>query len=319
MKKEYGMAAFTIFCWSTMAPVSKLLLGGLSNMEVLCYGSAVAAVVLFLVILFQGKWEMLLQYTCGDYLKLICIGFFGYFLYSSFYYYGLSVLTSQTACILHYLWPLFTVCFSCLLLRERFSAGKLVALLLSFAGVAVVVFHPGEAGAAAGAGTSTGVGTVTGAGVIAEAVGTAAEIRILGYLSCILAAGLYGSFNVLNKKKGGDPLINMFLYLTVGAVCAFFCCLFGGWELPAAMTPGQIAGLLWLGIFINAAGFLLWAMALQGTDAAAIANFAYATPVVSLLFSYILLNEPLHLTSFAGLFLILAGVFLQLWEEKHVG
>ncbi|MGM9526636.1 MAG: DMT family transporter [Peptococcaceae bacterium] len=285
MKKAYIMAAITIFCWSTMAPVSKLLLADLSNMEVLYYGSAIAAIVLFLAILQQKQLPLLFCHTGTDFLQLFGIGVIGYFFYSAFYYQGLSILPSQIACILNYLWPVLTVCFSCILLREPLSPARILALLLSFAGV-ILIFS--------GSGQNT----------------ASAYHSVRGYICCILAACLYALFNVLNKKKGGNQLINMFFYIATGAVLAFFCCLPTGFS---PLTVPQILGLLWLGIFINAVGFLLWAMALQHSNSATIANFAYLTPAISIVFSHILLDEPVLVSAIAGLALILGGFFLQLF------
>ena len=131
-----------------------------------------------------------------------------------------------------------------------------------------------------------------------------------GYLSCILAAALYGFFNVMNKKQGKSQMINMFLYLGVSAVLALCC----GWNEGLAMPKtSQFPGLLWLGIVIDAAGYLLGAMALQETNTASIANFAYATPAISLFLSALILGEPVYLTSVIGLGLILGGFFLQMY------
>ena len=49
--------------------------------------------------------------------------------YSGLYYYGLSRLTSQEACILNYLWPMMIVLFSALLLGEKVTVRTAAALL----------------------------------------------------------------------------------------------------------------------------------------------------------------------------------------------
>lgn len=252
-------------------------------MEVLFYGSAIAVIVLLLVLIVSGKWRLLRHYTILDFFQLICIGFIGYFLYSTFYYHGLSVLPAQVACILNYLWPILTVCFSCILLKESFSIVKLFALFLSFIGVIVVTHQPAT-------------------NKIPD------KLSLSGYICCILAACLYAFFNVWNKKRGGCQLINMLIYMSVSTVFAFLCCLRTGFS---PLNGLQIGGLLWLGIFIDAAGFLLWAMALQSSHSATIANFAYLTPVLSIFLSSLLLNEPLYITSFVGLAFILFGLFLR--------
>ncbi|MGN0333559.1 MAG: DMT family transporter [Lachnospiraceae bacterium] len=283
MKRVYCMAAFSIFCWGTMAPISKLLLSDLGNMEVLGYGSAIASVTLFAVLLISGQWRCFREYSFMDFVQLAAIGTVGYFLYSAFYYEGLAILPAQTACILNYLWPVFTVCLSNVILKEPLSLSKLAALFISFLGTAAVMFRPGGE--------------------------FMAGKQMAGYLCCILAALLYAFFNVLNKKKGGNQRINMFIYISVSAVLALFCCAGAGFTIP---VKRQIPGLLWLGICIDALGFLMWAEALQQSKTVSLANAAYMTPVVSLVLSAVLLHEPIYITSVIGLVLILGGFFMQL-------
>lgn len=277
------MAGLSIFFWGTMTPVSKKLLSDLSNMEMLGYGSAIAAVFLFAVLLFSGQWRQFACYSVRDYMRLLLTGIVGYFLYSALYYQGVDRLPAQTTCILNYLWPIFTVCLSAVMLKESFSFSKIGALLLSFLGTVVIFLQSG----------STGMGQNT----------------LEGYFCCILAAFLYAVFNVLNKKWGGNQLINMFLYIGSGAVLAFACSAREGISIP---ERGQIAGLLWFGICINALGFLLWAKVLQQSKIASVANAAYFTPVVSLILSAVVLHEPIYPSSVIGLGLILGGFLFQL-------
>lgn len=289
MKKEFAMAGVTVFLWGTSAPVCKVLLSDMTNMEVLCCASVFAALSLLAVILVKGQWNELRQYTLKDYSRLCLLGFTGYFLYSAFYYQGITYLDAQIACIVNYLWPILTVCFACVILKERFSGAKFLALLLSFGGVIIVMLQPDQ--------------------------GTAfSSDQLKGYLSCILAAALYGLFCNLNKKQGGNQLINMFIYHTLSAVCALICCLVTGF---APVSGGHIIGFLWLGVFVNAIGYLLWALALQGSSAAAISNFAYGTPAISMLLSHFFLGEPMYITSILGLALILTGFFLQMYLTKR--
>ena len=288
MKKEYIMAGITVFFWGTSAPVCKVLLTDTANMEVLCLASIFAALALLTITLAKGQWGELKQYTPRDLLRVGLLGFTGYFLYSAFYYQGIACLDAQIACIVNYLWPIFTVCFACIILKERFSGAKFLALLLSFSGVIVVMFRPGQ-------------------------TSTFSSGQLKGYLSCILAAALYGLFCNLNKKQGGNQLINMFLYHTLSAICDLVCCLFTGFT---AVDAGHVAGVLWLGLFVNALGDLLGALALQGSNAAIISNFAYGTPAIAMLLCYFFLGEPLYITSVIGLVLILSGFFLQMYFQK---
>ena len=81
----------------------------------------------------------------------------------------------------------------------------------------------------------------------------------------------------------------------------------------------QWVGLLWLGIFIDAVGYLWWAMALQqATNSAAVANLAYAVPLLSLVVSAVTLGERMTGAALLAFVLIMGGILLQnvRWGER---
>ena len=120
---------------------------------------------------------------------------------------------------------------------------------------------------------------------------------------------------MLNKKDGRDQFVSMTVYF-------FSAALFSGiWFLAEgesiALTGAQTAGIIWLGIFMDAAAFLMWALALQKGDTAKLSNFAYITPFLAVLYSALLLNEPVDLYSVAGLMLIMAGIIVQMGSSER--
>ncbi len=252
-------------------------------MAVLGYGSAIGALVLCAAACYTGKIHILRHYSAIDITKLLALGILGYFLYSMFYYYGLLVLPAQTACILNYLWPLFTVLFSIPVLHERLTITKTIALLLSFIGVCIIVLV-GD--------TQLGLDWN----------------NVPGYTSCIVAAMCYGLFNVLNKRVSVDALIGMMLYIGVGAVLALALHVREGLIVPNGM---QWLGLLWLGVFADAVAYACWAMALNGGNTAVVSNIAFVTPVLSVFLCALLLNETIYGSSIIGLMFILGGIILQ--------
>ncbi len=282
-KKSYIYAVISCLCWGALAPVSKILFTGLSNMAVLGYGSAIGTLVLAGILTARGELGQIRDLNAGEAVRLLLLGTMGYFLYSVLYYRGITVLSSQTACILNYLWPLFTVLFSIPILGEKMTLPKAAAILLSFAGVMLVVL-----GGSSGAGQSSG--------------------SAMGVLCCILAAACYGLFNVLNKRLKGSQLLHMLFYIGIGAVLALVCHAAEGWSWP---TPRQWLGLLWLGVFADSIAYLLWAMALECGNTAAVSNIAFTTPVISVLLSSLMLGEVMPHTALVGLVCILGGIILQ--------
>lgn len=283
MKKNYIYAFFTIFIWATMASVVKLLLTDIPNMEALSVSSIIAFLFLLIVNIKSGTIKQMSSYLVKDYFAMAGLGFLGLFLYSALYYYGLAQLTSQEACILNYLWPIMIVVFSCIILKEKMTLPKALAMVCSFLGIVIL---------------STGSG------------GTATGNVTLGIISCIVAAACYGLFSVLNKKADYNQNIAMMVIWLVVAVCSGILGLMTeSWQPISGI---QWLGMLWLGVVIDAVAYLLWALALRGIEnTAKIANLAYLVPFLSLVVSAVLLKEQIQMRAILALVFIVGGMLLQ--------
>ena len=275
-------AAVTIIFWGAMPALAKDLLNALPNFETLALSSLFAFLFLFALNRRDGALKKL---SAEKIFTAMWLGFLGLFLYSAFFYYGLARMTSQEACILNYLWPLMIVLFSCPILGEPLTRRKLLAVGLSFGGVVLVM--------AGGASTEN----------------FSAE-KILGALSCIIAAACYGLFSVLNKRRRLNQKLAMMIIWATTAACAFVAgFFFEQWTLPGVR---QIIGLLWLGVMINAVAYLTWALALEKTsNTARTANLAYLVPILAIFISTFVAGEELSLTVIPALILILVGIFIS--------
>lgn len=283
MKKNYIYAIVTVFIWSTMAALVKKMLYDIPNLEALSISSFVAFLFLLIVNLKNRAIKEMKKYSVKDYGIMSGLGFIGLFLYSALYYYGLAKLTSQEACILNYLWPIMLVIFSCIILKEKMTLTKGIAMLCSFVGIIIL---------------SLGNGNFS------------TENTALGIISCIIAAACYGMFSVLNKKADYNQNILMMITWIVVAICAMVLGLMT--ETWMLIKGSQWLGILWLGIVIDAVAYLLWALALKGVEnTAKIANFAYLTPFLSLVISVIFLKETIQLRAFIALVFIIGGILLQ--------
>lgn len=283
MKKNYIYALITVFIWATMATVVKKMLFDIPNLEALAISSYFAFLFLLLVNVKNGMLKEIKKYSIKEYGIMSGLGFVGLFLYSALYYYGLTQLSSQEACILNYLWPIMLVVFSCIVLKESMTFMKGVAMLCSFAGIIILSLGNNVA--------STGNTT-------------------LGMISCIVAAACYGLFSVLNKKMDFNQNISMMVIWLVVAICATI--LGVTTETWVSIKGIQWLGILWLGIVIDAVAYLLWALALKGVkNTAKIANLAYLTPFLSVILSAVFLKEKIELQALVALVFIVGGVVLQ--------
>ena len=175
------------------------------------------------------------------------------------------------------------VLFACIILKEKLTVRKVIALLLSFAGIVVLTLGNADAGNGS---------------------------RILGVTACVGAAVCYGLFSVLNKKRGYYQSITMMIIWLTTAVCSFIAGLFV--ENFKPVEGLQWLGMVWLGVVINAVAYLLWAIALKGAkDSAKIANLAYLVPFLSILLSWLVLKEQITIYALFALILIVGGILLQ--------
>lgn len=287
MKKEYVFAIISIFLWSTVATAAKLLLGAFNNIQVLFVSSLFAGLALLFVYLTPKKRKIFKIFRPKDYLAMSLIGLPGMFLYYIFYFGGADGLPANQAFIINYLWPIMSVIFACILLKESLTPRKIVAILLSFVGIVIV----------------------TGGDLLSFRKET-----LWCALLCVLAAVCYGAFTALNKKYPYDAgvvmMIGSFLsFLLTGIIIVakkdFF-----------TLNLSQTLGFLYNGIFTMAIPNTLWILALMRGNTAKISNLAYMTPFLSMLCARLVLGEPIRLSSVIGLCVIVCGILIQLKKTK---
>ncbi len=289
MKKYYLSAAVSILCWSTVATITKLMLTSLNSWQVLFVSSFFAGLALLIYNVATKRLSALKGYRLRDYFKTLGACLPATLLYYVFYYTGTSKMPASQAFVVNYLWPIMSVIFACILLKERITPVKLVGILLSFAGVIVVI----------------------GKDLVAFDINT-----LLGALCCVLGAISYGAFTGLSRKAGYDKSLSLMLsyfttFVITGAV------LLATDSLPH-LEGVQVLGLAWNGMATMGLANMMWVLALSSKDTARISNLAYLTPVLSLVWTAIFLEEKISIFSILGLGVIMLGIFLPLlWEKWH--
>lgn len=288
MKKSYVYAGISIFVWSTIAAIAKLLLSELSNFQVLFISCFFASLFLLIVNIITGDIKKLKGYKFKDYIKTTLVGLPGTLFYQLFYYSGTARMPASQAFIVNYLWPIMGVVFACIILKEKMTARKGVAIFLSFLGVAIVTGN--------------------------ELVGFNKDI-IIGAVFCILGAVSYGFFTALTQKVNYDKKISSMIYYFNTFVLTGLWIIISGDTFTVNLT--QVLGLAYNGIFCLAVGTTCWAMALQtGGKTAKIANLAYITPFMSLVWTAVILKEKISPLSIVGLCVIILGIIIQLNDKK---
>jgi drug/metabolite transporter (DMT)-like permease len=287
MKKQYIYAAAAIFCWSTVATVTKLLLSSLSSMQVLSVSTIFAFLALFIVNTVTGNIKNLRSFRAKDFPICPLIGLPGTFFYYVFFYAGTARMAASQAFIINYLWPIMSIVFACIILGEKLTTRKCLAVLFSFAGVIVV----------------------SSKGILSRSEGI-----IIGALFCFLGAVSYGIFTSLNQKFHYDKRLSMMINYVVTFILTTLINLFTG-NLPH-IEPIQLLGFAWNGAATMAIAGTAWMLALESGRTAKISNLAYITPFLSLVWTRLILKEQISPVSLIGLGLIILGIFIQLKDGK---
>jgi len=277
------LAAVAIAFWSTVSVVTKLLLNAYSSFQVLWLSSFFAAVALFLFNLFSGELKRLKSYTPKDYLVSTLIGLPGSLFYYVFFYAGASRMLASQAFIVNYLWPIMSVLCACIILKERMTVKKGVAIGLSFLGVVIVMWR----------------------NLLSFDRNT-----LVGAALCVLGAVSYGLFTSLNQKKQYNKSLSMMLnYTATFVLTSVITAVSGDLFFPTAV---QVVGFAWNGVLTMALANTAWIMALSRGETAKISNLVYITPFLSLLWTWLVLREPLEINFIAGLAIIVLGILIQL-------
>lgn len=287
MRKEYIYAGVSIFCWSTVATITKLLLGNYNNFQLLWISAFFAGLFLLIVNLATGNIKKLKSWKWKDYLRSMAIGIPGTFLYYVFYYAGASKMPASQAFIVNYLWPIMSVVFACIILREKLTVKKILAILLSFVGVGISM---------------------------ADKLGDINSDFLLGAAFCAAGAISYGIFTALNTKYKYEKRLSMMLnYAVTFTITTLINGISGDLFIPSAL---ECLGFAWNGAFTMAVAATLWVMALSIGKTEQISNLAYITPFVSMIWTALVLKDEITVFSIAGLVVIVSGILIQMIKPK---
>ncbi len=282
MKKQYLFAGISIFCWSTVPVVTKTLLGTINNVQLLWLSSLFSFSLLLIINLLTGKLKSLRNFRFKDILIILLIGFPGTFLYYIFYYAGNALIPASQAFMINYLWPIMSTIFACIILKERLTVRKILAIVISFIGVCIFMLGNSDAFHAK---------------------------FLTGALLCFLAAVSYGAYTVLIKKFHYDIQLSLMFNFFVTFLLTGLINLYNG----DIFVPEGIltAGIIWNGILGIVVPDILWHYALRFGKTERISNLAYITPALSLVWTFIILKDPFNIYNLIGIVIIFLGIILQ--------
>lgn len=282
--KAYLFAGLTVAAWSTVASAFKLSLRELSPAELLLYATLTSTLVLGAVITGQRGWGTLRAWRRGDYLTSLGLGLLNPFLYYLVLFGAYDRLPAQEAQPLNYAWPIVLVLLAALFLRQRITPAGLVAMLISFAGVAVISTR-----------------------------GDLWAMRFtdpVGVLLALSSTVIWASYWLLTLRDRREPVVRLWVSFVFGSVAVgVYVLLFEPLRLP---SPWGLAGAAYAGCFEMGLTFVWWLSALRyARNTAQVSGLIFLSPFFSLIFIHFAVGETIYPSTFVGLTLIVAGIIAQ--------
>jgi drug/metabolite transporter (DMT)-like permease len=222
-----------------------------------------------------------------DWRLLLALGFVGYYLSSLLDFLGLQYVSASLERLVLFLYPTIVVVLSAIFLSQPVRPRAVVALALSYSGIALAVWHDvritGDPGAIA-----LGSALVFGGA--------------LGYAIYLVAAG--GIIGRLGSSR--------FIAWAMLASTAFIALHFAFTRPPVALNvPLSIHALtLAMAVFCTVLPTWMIAEAVRRIGASTSSLIGSLGPIFTIGFGALLLDEPVHALQLVGVALVLAGVIL---------
>ena len=291
--RSYLYAGLAVFFWSTIATAFKLALAELSIIQLVFISSATSMFVLLLISIIEGHSKELLKVDTAGILRSTGLAFLNPLIYYLVLLKAYSLLPAQVAQPLNMIWPIVLVFLSVPLLNQKIPSRSFIALFISFVGVYLI--------SSQGNPLRPGSSDLTG---------------------ILLAAGssiFWALYFIYNLKDKRPESVKLFFNFLIATIILALCLAFSG-GFTAISLKGVVAG-IYVGIFEMGLTFFLWLKALRlAATTDKISNLVFLAPFLSLLFINIFLNEPIYLTTPAGLLFIIGGIiYMNSGKKRSAG
>lgn len=280
-----GLIAASI--WGGMYVVSKVVLEVIPPFTLLTIRLGLGALALAVIILSRGKQE----FTGKQFRDSFLVGFVGYGISLGFQFVGTKLSTASNGSLVTSATPAFVLLFAPLLLNEKPTLRRVIALIASTLGV-VAVIDPRTA--------------------------NFSSSLFWGNLSLLAAALTWALYSVLVRKVAAqaDLLISSTVMLLAGIPSSI---VFSFFEIKTqgigTITAGILGGLLFLGIISTALAMFLWNYAFAKLPAAVASLTFFAQPIVGTLLGWFFLHEKITPLFLFGGVLIGIGILISAKEN----
>ena len=287
--KAYLFAGISIFFWSTVASAFKLSLRHLEPIQLVLYSTFFSICVLFFLVVYQGKLNLVKNFTRADLKKCLLLGFLNPCLYYIILFKGYDALPAQEAMVINFSWPVMLVILSIPILKQTIDIKSFLSIIVCYFGVVIIATN-----------------------------GNISSLQFenpFGVFLMLSSTVIWSLFWLFNTKNSHDSMVSLFLIFVFSFPFILgFVVLTNSFVIPS--IEGVI-GSIYIGFFEMGICLVLWQSALKiSTTVSRIASLVFITPFLSLIILYFILGERILLSTVAGILLICGGLILQKYFTK---
>jgi drug/metabolite transporter (DMT)-like permease len=277
----YGVAILSMLFWGLSFVWSTIVLKYYSPVATIFLRLVISSAILLLFLKYTGRFEKIQR---KDFYLLLISAIFNPFLYFLGENYGLKHSTPTIAAVIIATIPVFTPLVARYTIKEKLGWINVVGILVSFAGISVMLINPNLTLSASPKGVSM-------------------------LLLAVASAVIYSIF--LKKLTEKYSPINIIAYQNLIGVVLFLP-LFLVFDLkPVLNTPlttELIVSLLLLAIFASSLAFIFFTMSVKTLGVSKANAFSYLIPVFTGIFSFIFISEIFTLNKIAGMLIVICGI-----------
>ncbi|MGQ7871214.1 DMT family transporter [Sunxiuqinia sp. sy24] len=287
--KYYGAALLAMFFWSFSFVWFKVAYQAYDPMTVVLIRLSLSAVIMFVVARLLGKLQTLRK---GDLSWLILLSFFEPFLYFMGESFGLKYVSPTVAAVIVATVPLFTPFAAWYFFKEKLNTANLTGLVISFAGVSLVVFDRSS-------------------GLMASPLGVGLEfiavLSTIGYAVVLKRmVAHYNGYTIISYQN----LIGAFMFLPFWGVFEAE----GALATPFSLTA--FTAIVKLVIFASILGFIFFTYSIRHIGINKSNMFINLIPVFVAFFSFFMLGDEINGQKILGITIVISGLFLAQFKRR---
>jgi len=279
-------ALFAVLVWGASFVAVKIVLNYVAPITLVWMRFAVGVIILGAAVGLRHQFSLPKP---KDWLYFALLGFLGITFHQWLQSTGLVTSQATTTGWIVASMPIFIAILGWLVLKEKLNWLQALGILLAAFGVLLVVSH-GNLGA-----------------LVSGKFGTPGDILIL------ISAPNWAIFTILSRRglKTYPAALMMFYVMAFGWLFSSVLFVAGrGWEpIHNIATDGWLA-LGFLGVLCSGVAYIFWYDALKVLPVAQVGTYLFIEPVVTVIVSFLLLNEKITLAGLLGGMVILLGVWL---------